>query len=172
MLGWIIVVRREHNIIERREEQRDSACDDLADGESGRWSGSESVYIAMTIAQKIRQVFRDLFGSRLVNALELRVIEVQQECERRIADKDDLIASLRADLASARTKIETYEVVLLPLVSPVGNLFKPKPDPQTFERLSGPEPGSWAAVQEKWYKQQAEEAAAEAAKENNSGVPV
>ena len=126
----------------------------------------------MTIAEKVRRFFRELFGSRLIATLELRVIEVQQECERRVADKDDLIASLRSDLAAARTKIETYEVVLLPLVSPVGNLFKPKPDERTFERLSGPEPGSWAAVQEKWYKQQAEEAAAEAAKENNSGVPV
>ncbi len=100
-----------------------------------------------TLAQKVRTFVRDLFGSRLVATLELRVIEIQQEHEHRVADKDDLIASLRSDLAKALAKIETYEIVLLPIVSPAGNLFKPKPVPLTFERLSGPEPGSWAWVQ-------------------------
>jgi hypothetical protein len=124
-----------------------------------------SAILQETVAQKVRRFFRDLFGSRLVDALELRVLEVQQECERRVRDKDDLIFSLRSDLSALRAKMETYETILLPLASPAGNLFKPKPDPKTFERLSGPEPGSWAWVQSEWNRKQADEEAAEAAKE-------
>lgn len=124
---------------------------------------SESELYTMTIAEKIRSFFRQLFGSRLVATLELRVLEVQQECERRVADKDDVIADLRSQLASLRAKLETYETIIIPVVSPVGNLFKPKPDPQTFEKLSGPEPGTWQWVQAEWDRKQREEAAAEVA---------
>lgn len=119
----------------------------------------------MTFAIKVRTFFRELFGSRLVEMLELRVLEIQQEYEHRIGDKDRVIEMLQNDLANLRVKMETYETVILPIVSPVGNLFKPKPEPGTLERLSGPEPGTWAYTQQQWYKQQAEEAAAEAAKE-------
>lgn len=117
------------------------------------------------LALRIRQFLRNLFGSRLVSSLELRVLEVQQECERRIADKDDLIASLRLDLSNLRAKMDTYETVLLPLTSPAGNLFKPKPQ-QTFQELSGPQPGSWQWVQAEWDRKMLEEAEQEAPKEN------
>jgi hypothetical protein len=113
-----------------------------------------------TLAEKIRQFVRDLFGSRLVATLELRVIEIQQEHERRVADKDDLISSLRSDLAAARAKLELWESVIIPLTSPAANILYPKPK-QTFEAITGPEPGSWAWVQQEHYRKEAELAAAE-----------
>jgi hypothetical protein len=116
-------------------------------------------------ALAIRKFFRDLFGSRLVATLELRVLEVQQEHERRIADKDRVIEMLQHDLAAVRAKMESYETIILPIVSPVGNLFKPKPDKQTFEAMTGPTPGSWAWVQAEWDRKQREEAEAESLKE-------
>jgi hypothetical protein len=118
-----------------------------------------------TLAQKIRQFLRDLFGSRLVSTLELRVLEVQQECERRVADKDRVIEMLQSDLATVRAKLEMLETVVIPVISPVGNLFKPKPDKQTFEAMTGPTPGSWAWVQAEWDRKQREEIEAESLKE-------
>jgi len=120
----------------------------------------------MTFALKVRMFFRELFGSRLVNTLELRIMEIQEESSRRINDKDRVIEMLQNDLTQLRIKMETYETVILPIVSPVGNLFKPKPDPKTLERLSGPEPGSWAFVQAEWDRKMAAEAEAESPKES------
>jgi hypothetical protein len=112
----------------------------------------------MRLSEKIRLTFRDIFGSRIVNTLEIVNIQMREDFERRLNDKDDVIANLRADLQAARLKIEVLETVVIPVVSPVGNLFKPKPDTRTFEKLSGPEEGSWAWVQAEWAKKQAEEA--------------
>jgi len=122
----------------------------------------------MTFALKVRTFFRELFGSRLVDTLELRIMEIQQESERRINDKDRVIDMLQADLANLRVKMETYEQIIIPVVSPVGNLFKAKPEPRTLERLSGPEPGTWAYTQMKWNEQMAAEAEAE---KERDGIP-
>lgn len=120
----------------------------------------------MTFAIKVRTFFRELFGSRLVATLELRILEIQQESERRIGDKDRVIEMLQSDLASVRSKVEMLETVVIPVISPVGNLFKPKPDQRTLERLSGPEPGSWAFVQQEWDRKMREEIEAEQVKES------
>jgi hypothetical protein len=114
-----------------------------------------------TLAQKIRQVFTDLFGSRYMNMLETVNTQLRLDYEQRLNERDETIADLRDQLAQARVKIEGYELVLLPLASPVGKLFAPKREP-TFETVIGPTPGSWQDVQAKWYAQQE----AEAAKEN------
>ena len=110
------------------------------------------------MAEKIRLFFRQLFGSRLIQRLEQDLLDVRADFEHRLNDKDDVIANLRSELQAARLKIETLETVIIPVISPVGNLFKPKPDTRTFEKLSGPEEGSWAWVQAEWAKKQAEEA--------------
>ena len=114
-----------------------------------------------TLAQRIRSFFHDLFGSRLVNSLELQLLQLRSDYERRLEERDQTISDLRADLAQVKMKLEGYELVLLPLASPVGKLFAPKREP-TFETVIGPTPGSWQDVQAKWYAQQE----AEAAKEN------
>ena len=124
------------------------------------------------IAQRVRQFFRDLFGSRLIQRLELDLLELREDYDHRLTEKQEVIDALRVDLAQARAKLELWETVIIPVASPVANLLHPKPK-QTFETVAGPEPGSWAAIQEKWYRQQAEEAAAEAAsRRNNDGVSV
>jgi hypothetical protein len=122
----------------------------------------------MRLSEKIRLTFRDIFGSRIVNTLEIVNVQMREDFERRLNDKDDVIANLRADLQAARLKIEVLETVVIPVVSPVGNLFKPKPDTRTFEKLSGPEEGSWAWVQAEWAKKQKEEAEEE--RNSSSGI--
>jgi hypothetical protein len=117
-----------------------------------------SAVLQETFAQRIRAFFKDLFGSRLISRLEQDLLDVRSDFEHRLNDKDDVIANLRSELQAARLKIETLETVIIPVVSPVGNLFKPKPDTRTFEKLSGPEEGSWAWVQAEWAKKQKEEA--------------
>jgi hypothetical protein len=115
----------------------------------------------MTFAEKLRKFFQDLFGSRYMNNLELQLFQLRSDYERRLEERDQTISDLRADLAQVKMKLEGYELVLLPITSPVGKLFAPKREP-TFETVIGPTPGSWQDVQQKWYAQQE----AEAAKEN------
>jgi hypothetical protein len=114
-----------------------------------------------TLAQKIRRMFTDLFGSRYVNMLEMVNMQLRLDYEQRLNERDETITDLREQLAQVRGKLEVFETVLLPISSPVGKLFAPKREP-TFETVIGPTPGSWQDVQAKWYAQQE----AEAAKEN------
>jgi hypothetical protein len=113
-------------------------------------------------AQDIRLFFRDLFGSRLVATLERSIVDLRQDYERRMNERDETIACLRRDLADAHGRLTRFEEVFLP------KLFSPKPEPRTFEQTIGPEPGSWAAVQAAWYKQEAELTA----QEKNNGIQV
>lgn len=110
----------------------------------------------MNIAQKIRQFLRDLLGSRLVARLEEDLLRLRADYDARLNERDETIADLRDQLAQLRAKLDTYEVVLLPLTSPVGNLFNPKPRTQTLDSVIEPE-GSWARTQREWYAQQNED---------------
>lgn len=109
----------------------------------------------MTIAEQIRQFFRDLFGSRLIQRLEYDLLETRNDYERRLAEKNELIDALRAEIMSVRAKMELWEQVIIPVASPVGKLFSPKRE-QTFEAITGPEPGSWAWVQAEHARKEAE----------------
>lgn len=120
-------------------------------------------------ALQIRKFFHDLFSSGLVDRLEEDLMRLRNDCELRVRDKEEVIADLRQQLAQARTKLDTYELVLLPITSPAGSLFKPKTPPPTFEPLS--EPSSWQSVQDAYYAQQEKDAEAERAQETKN-VPV
>lgn len=120
-------------------------------------------------ALEIRQFFHDLFSSKLVDRLEEDLMRLRNDCDLRIRDKDDVITDLRQQLAQARLKLDTYEMVLLPLSSPAGSLFKEKRPVPTFEPIS--EPSSWQSIQSSWYAKQEQEAEAERTKETNN-VPV
>lgn len=110
-----------------------------------------------TVAVRVRRFFRELLGSRLVLQLEADLANLRNDYERRLQERDDVIADLKSQLTNTRVKLDTYESIIIPLTSPVGNLFKPKPE-RTFEPISEPAPGSWAAIQRDWDMQQAAEA--------------
>lgn len=108
-------------------------------------------------AVRVREWLREMFGSRLVQRLEYDLLDLRNDYEHRLNDRDDTIADLRSQLVGARAKLETFETILIPLTSPAGNLFKPRRDTATFEALSEPSPGSWPWVQAEWAKKMAEE---------------
>lgn len=117
----------------------------------------------MTIAQKIRQFLRELFGSRLIVELELSAHALTEQYEARIQERDIVIADLRDQLAQVRAKIEMYELVLIPLSNSGGNVLNRRPAP-VLEPLT--EPVGWAAIQSKWERDQE----AEALEEKQNGV--
>lgn len=131
---------------------------------------------------KIREFFRELFGSRLIDHLESEIIQIRSDCEMRLRDKDDVITQLRAEKAVLDMKVIQYENELLAKNSRAGAAVvaaregKPtKPswaaDPAAF--VSQLPKSRWEQYQDDYYKEQdrleAEEkqkAAAATAKEN------
>lgn len=119
---------------------------------------------------RIREFFRDLLGSRLLARCEEELLRVRADAETRMLEKDRYAAELREEIAQLRSKCAQYELVLIPMVSPAGNLLAPKRPAPTFDPVI--EPSSWEAEQERWYREQAEIAlAAERQKETTDGVP-
>lgn len=114
------------------------------------------------VAQRIRQMFRNLFGSRYVNALEIMNMQLRQDYECRLIERDETIADLRGQLSTLRAKMDMWEAVIIPMASPVGKLFQPKREP-TFEPMIEPE-SSWQAYQRQYYADQS-------LKETSNGVP-
>jgi hypothetical protein len=68
----------------------------------------------------IRDFFRELFGSRLVESLELQLIQLRTDFAARLQDKDNTIASLRELMAAMEAKITRYECVIMPTASRAG----------------------------------------------------
>ena len=109
------------------------------------------------LAERLRGFFRTLFGSRLVAQLEEDLMRQRGDAEERLQEREQTIAELRGRVALLEAKIERYEGVLLPLTSPIGNLFKQKREHPPFESLSEPPGGTWEAYQAQYYAQQARE---------------
>lgn len=116
------------------------------------------------VAQRVRLFLRALFGSRVTALLEEEILRIRADYELRLNERDETISELRSRVAQQAAKLETWEMVLIPLVSPAANLFKPKHEP-TFE--STIEPSGWAAVKAQWDREQAELAKKEAAERKN-----
>jgi hypothetical protein len=117
------------------------------------------------MGSKIRQFLRELFGSRVSALLEEEVMRVRSDYESRLNDKDVVIADLRERVAALSSKLETWELVLIPLKSPVGNLLSPRPKP-VFEP---PIESGWASIRADWERRQQEEIEQE---KKNEGIPV
>ena len=122
-----------------------------------------------SLAKRIRTFLRDLFGSRVIevmqnsNALllaekEQSFVYLQEELartrddyEKRLKDKDDQLADLRAEKAMMTGKIHEYEMAVMPTASRAGADFvaagQPKRKPN-FPEFNVPPPESrWQAVQ-------------------------
>ena len=115
----------------------------------------------------IRQFLRELFGSQLNARLEEDLLRLRADYDTRLLERDQVIAEQRERLARQDAKLAEWEMVLIPLVSPVGSLLKPKRERPPFESISEPDPNSWPEIQRSWYlKQEAEKEVPVTDKEN------
>lgn len=112
-----------------------------------------------SLGLRIRDFLHDLFGSRLAMSAENELYRLRDDYAERISEKDRLIADYRERIAALESKLDRYELVLLPIASPVGNLFSPKKEREPFHPITDTK-SSWEAYQENYYNEQAEEARA------------
>ena len=130
-----------------------------------------------SIGKRIRQFFRELFGSRVVEHLETELVQLRQDFEKRLQDKDQSIASLREEKALLMSKIAMYEMTIMPHSSRIGaevvTYNKPKKPSFAFVD-TGHTKSRWEQYQEDYYKEEAErekrEKADKAAKANQTEV--
>lgn len=124
----------------------------------------------MSTASTIRTFFKELFGNSVQDELR-RVLErerdtalvIRRDFERRLEEKEQFLTDYKTELALARNKLREYELVLIPLASPIGKqLFTNRAETKpTFDLLDSAPSSSWEKQQAEWYKQQELEAAAE-----------
>jgi hypothetical protein len=108
--------------------------------------------------------FRNLFGSRLSAHLEEEIYRVRELYEARILERERTIAELRERNADLSSKVDRYELVLLPLTSPMGDFFKQKKESSHFQTLTEDNPlKSWEEMQRDFYAKQEKELAEETA---------
>lgn len=113
-----------------------------------------------SLGKCIRQFFRDLFGSRVLVHLELEKIQLREDYEKRLQDKDVVIASLREEKALLMSKITVYEMAIMPHASRTGAevVAYQKPTKPSFNFIDiPPEKSRWQVVQERHNEQMAAE---------------
>jgi len=115
----------------------------------------------IAVSEKIRMFFRQLLGSRMASHLEDEMVRLRGDYEVRLREREQYISDLKEEKQSLQRKVSEYELILIPLTS--GNLLgAPKGPRPVFEDVAPT--NSWKAEQDRFYKQQEEEAAQEAAK--------
>ena len=115
--------------------------------------------------KRIRQFFRDLFGSRVSEHLELELLRLREDFEKRLQDKDTMIASLREEKSLLMSKVTMYEMTIMPHASRTGAevVAYQKPTKPSFRFVDMPAPESrWQAVQREHEAQLKKEAEEEA----------
>jgi len=116
------------------------------------------------LATTIRQFLRDLLGPRLTTHLEDELMRTRSDYETRLLERERTISDLREQLSLLSSKVDRYELVLLPLSSPIGSLFSSKKSASpNLQATTEPPPTRWEEIQADWERQQAEEVAADAA---------
>ena len=100
----------------------------------------------------IRQFFRDLFGSRLIQRLEEDLLRLRNDFEARLNDKDIQLAMLREEKQQLQAKVALYEITIMPRASVQGAevVAYSKPTKPSFSREmfnSPPAISSWQKVQ-------------------------
>jgi len=114
----------------------------------------------------IRQFLQELFGSRLTAHLEEEMLRLRNDYETRLHDKDIIIASLREEKAMLSSKINVYEMTIMPHASRAGAdvIAYQKPKKPNFDFLDmGTVKSRWEQYQEDYYKEEAAREAAEKA---------
>lgn len=111
----------------------------------------------VAVGLRIRQFIRQVFGSRLVSHMEEEMMQMRNDYELRLRDKDLYVADLKEEITRLKGKVAEYELVLIPITS--GGLFGPKRTPPTMESVI--EPNSWQSAQKRFYDEQEAELAKE-----------
>jgi outer membrane protein TolC len=63
-----------------------------------------------TLAYRVREFFRDLFGSKLVSRLEVDLLMARSDLQQMRQDKDQVIAELRAEKAQLSATVFAYQL--------------------------------------------------------------
>ena len=107
---------------------------------------------------QIRQFFRDLLGSRAAEILDAELITIRNLYDERLHEREMRIAELKEELGILKAELEQFKMKY-PL--PLASLYGPTPKPPVFEPFTEPSPNSWAAIQDRWYREQ----------ETENGIP-
>ena len=120
------------------------------------------------VGAQIRSFLRGLFGSRLTDHMEVELMRLRNDYEGRLQDRERTISDLREQVTALSGKIDRYELVLLPLSSPMGDFFRPKPKRDVSLQGITDEPvaTTWEEIQAQYYAHEA----AEADKEKANGT--
>jgi len=114
----------------------------------------------------LRTFFRDLFGSRVSERLELELGTLRidmgtlrNDYESRIADYRTQVADLKQEKLILENKITTLEISVFPTVSKVGADIVRRANGSPKPEFGGgsfdmPEKSAWQAAQAEWEKQQ------------------
>lgn len=123
------------------------------------------------LALTIRAFFHHLLSSRYQSHLEEELLRTRSDYETRLLERERTISDLREQLSFLSSKVDRYEMVLLPLASPAGSLLAtPRRPAPTFQSSTDtPAPTSWQEVQAQWDREQAAEAAKEKRDGNDQG---
>ena len=117
-----------------------------------------------TVAVRIREFLRDLFGSRLTAHLEEELMRTRSDYETRLMERERTIADLRSDVAALTAKVDRYELVVIPLASPIGEMMRGTPKRREATFKEKPEPpvlSTWEEIQRDYELAQQAEAQAE-----------
>jgi|HubBroStandDraft_1064217.scaffolds.fasta_scaffold25886_3 hypothetical protein len=117
-----------------------------------------------TFGALIRQFFRELFGSRLVERLEEDLMRLRQDFEDRTQEHKIIVASLREEKQMLLSKIATYEAVVMPHASRVGAevVAYQAPKKPAFNFVDMPrEKTRWEQYQDEYYKEESTKDTAE-----------
>lgn len=101
---------------------------------------------------EIRNFFRELLGSRLIERLEVDLQMQRVDFDLRLQDKEYVIADLRMEKQQLLSKIALYELTIMPRASVQGAevVGYQKPTKPNFSKemfLSPPPMSSWQKVQ-------------------------
>jgi|HubBroStandDraft_6_1064221.scaffolds.fasta_scaffold04118_2 hypothetical protein len=118
-----------------------------------------------TVGLQIRTFLRNLFGSRLNAHLEEELMRTRNDYETRLMERERTISDLREQLGQLSAKVDRYELVLLPLASPIGGMFAPKKERPPLMPVADGGGMTWAEIQAEHERQQQLEAEAEKTKQ-------
>jgi outer membrane protein TolC len=116
-----------------------------------------------TLAHKVREFFRDLFGSKLIQRLEMDLLMARSDLQQLRQDKDEVIAELRSEKAQLMATVALYQVSINQRVGI--DPTRKRPEKPSFANFNSPPAmSSWQKEVAEHDAQISKELAEEAAK--------
>lgn len=120
----------------------------------------------MSVAKRVRQFWTDLFGSSLIERLNMDLAYLRSDFEKRLQERDQVIAELRAEKAVLNSTVALYQASINQRVGI--DPARKNPDKPSFANFNSPPMKSTWQLQveehERENKRLDEEEAAAAAK--------